>query len=134
MRDNNSNFLNLKKSITRAGQSSFAIGVINVIMGVLFDVFSYTTGELDVTSLLIAIPLEIIVSMVYISLGSKLKKDELNNINKTYRRVNGLIIYTFILIALNLLLGSFVGLLVIFLLIDLFKARKELRNFRECMN
>lgn len=113
------------KVVKNAGNSVFAIGIFNLIANTLLYVFS---GSSDISYLILVIGGNAILSIIMIILGNKIKKDTLEDLNITLKKVNNANTYTWIMTILCLFLGAFAGVFVILALFDLGKAKKKIKS------
>jgi hypothetical protein len=118
----------LLKSVRNAGNSVQAIGIASLVFSIIVGFYDYFNGSYDETVLIIVIALASLLYGLLINWGSKLKKDNYENLEDTYKRVKTVIIFTILFIVLSLFLKSYPGLFVLFMLVDLFKAKKKIKN------
>lgn len=115
---------NLTKAVKNAGNSVFAIGVFNLIATTLLYIF---TGSNDIAYLALVITGNAILSIIMIVIGSKIKKDSLQDLNITLKKLTNAITYTWIMTILCIFLGAFPGIFTILALFDLYKAKKQVK-------
>ncbi len=121
----------LINSVKNAGGWVFATGLFGVILFPIIYTFSYIneySEEGDILSLFILILISIAVYSAFIYLGNKIRKDDLTDLEKTLKMVSYTIVYTFIMFICLLCVGFMMGFIVIIMLIQLFKARKLIKE------
>ena len=114
------NFPESIQVVNKAGTTVHAAGIMALIFSPLIIMFTYE----DIYTIIGTILVISILLVIDIYLGAKLRNDRLIDIQKTRKRINFLILYTFFLI----FSAGFGGIFVLFSLIDLFKAKKELKR------
>lgn len=113
------------KSVKRIGTSSLALGIFTLVFNSLALIF-YSRPPFD--SLVQMLLFYGAISVVFIILGTKIKKENLQNIEKTIKLFNILIIYTFVVIVFLFMASIVPGVFAIILLIDIFKIKKNIKK------
>lgn len=114
----------LAKSVKDAGNSVFAIGMFNLVATTLLYAFS---GNGDIAYLALVIIGNGILSIIMITLGNKIKRDTLEDLEGTFQKVKNASTYTWVMAVLCLFLGAFPGIFTILALFDLTRAKKKLQ-------
>ena len=114
----------LAKSVKDAGNSVFAIGMFNLVATTLLYAFS---GNGDIAYLALVIIGNGILSIIMITLGNKIKRDALEDLEGTFQKVKNASTYTWVMAVLCLFLGAFPGIFTILALFDLTRAKKKLQ-------
>lgn len=116
------------KKIKNAGSTAEALGWFNLTLGLLYIIATDVSEGNDPISIFINIIYVIGISFTYIKFGKRVKK--VNNIS--IKDLNVLLFTTWFVIVINLLGslsgGKFMGILFIFELIYLFKAKSILKR------
>lgn len=115
----------LIKSVKRIGTSSLALGIFTLVVNSLALIF-YSRPPLEVLVQMLLFYGSI--SVVFIILGIKIKKENLKDIDKTIKLFNILIVYTFVVIAFLFMASIVPGVFAIILLIDMFKIKKDIKK------
>jgi uncharacterized membrane protein len=120
----------LEKSVKNSGKFLFWVAIIIAIFNIVYSIL--TTNNTSAEFLVIYIPLLLVLATIlYLPLilwGNKLRNDDFSNLNITLRRVRVAIVYIFLIILVSLLLTTSPGWLIITALIDLFRAKKRIKE------
>ncbi|MBM2820266.1 MAG: hypothetical protein HW405_26 [Candidatus Berkelbacteria bacterium] len=99
----------LKKVYQNAGNSSFAIGIVSMILAPIIEYF--ISGVTDAGSIILYTLIDWIFILPFVYFGSKIKSDDLTNLNKSLKRNRNMLIYSVIYLILILILGGRIGIL-----------------------
>lgn len=113
------------KSVKRIGTSSLALGIFTLVVNSLALIF-YSRPPSDV--LVQMLLFYGAISVVFIILGTKIKKESLISFEKVPKLLNILIIYTFVVIVFLFMASIVPGVFAIILLIDIFKIKKDIKK------
>lgn len=115
------------KAIYTAGISSFALGLLLIILVPVALLASYWQGQAEVLNLLVAYLVNLVFAILLIVYGKRIKA---GITDKTHRQVQTLIVVSVVFSGLSLLVGGFPkGLMFILLIILLFQLNDATRVF-----
>lgn len=125
-KDSIENFEKLKKGTNSSGRGLMFIGILNFLFSLLFIFVwnDYAINDYDV----VIFVMNTIIFVILLVVGNNVRMDSLEDLNKSHKRIFRIIIFLFVICILAILNGAIPGIILIFVLIDLFKTKKLIKT------